>query len=408
MRYRKEALIHPSHCFEQETILKRKESLGLTNEARIELFIWDLEIFCQIHQRLGNHIILKGGAAAQLYFPIDMQRTSIDIDMICSLKRKEIESSLKEIEKSFQAKGDLLKFRFHKPREAKTELPLLTYYLTIPSEIIRDNDRKGTQEIKTEFFLDSYDWPTLALRKPSIFALDTNQTYRILNLEAIIADKLTTLGPNTIGIPKERRDELCKQIYDLDGLLHYPNQGKHNILEVSDLYLRRAQLECESRDIPFKINEISKDSLGWLINLSSIDFEKDQDLEKDINDFQSLYLRRAINRGKSQWAIIGDKLRFYLSNLYSENISSYSWEEALKLEFVLSFAELSGKKKGEINRMFMESFSNAFETESIHPQKILKGKNPTRQMWHVIRPENISKIKSWIEIFKKTNNIVSS
>jgi len=46
------------------------EELGLTNEARIELFLWDLEIFCQLYKRLGDRLVLKGGAAA------------VDIDMI--------------------------------------------------------------------------------------------------------------------------------------------------------------------------------------------------------------------------------------------------------------------------------------------------------------------------------------
>jgi len=403
MKYRKEALIHPPNCFGQKTILTRKKSLSLTNEARMELFIWDLEIFCQIYRRLGNHVILKGGTAAQLYLPIEMQRTSIDIDMICNLQRNEIETCLKDIEENFQGEGNLLKFRFHKPRDAKTELPLLTYYLTIPSEIIRGDDGDGTQEIKIEFFLSDDDWPATMLKKPSIFALETNQTYRVLNLEALIADKLTTIGPNTIGIPLERRDEICKQIYDLDSLVHFPNDGEHNILEVRDIYMKRAQLECESREMSFKLHIISKDALKWLIKLSSIDFARDSLLEKDINDFQSLYLRRAINRGKSQWAIIGDKLRFYLSNLYMEKPLFNAWKEALKLESMLSFAELSGIKRGRIRRLFMESFSTVFEKNSIYSQGILKGKSPIRQMWHFIKLDNISDIRAWIEEFKKTN-----
>ena len=69
MRYRKEALIHPLDFFNQSAILERKKRLGLTNEARIELFLWDLEIFCQIYKRLGDRLILKGGAAAQLFLP---------------------------------------------------------------------------------------------------------------------------------------------------------------------------------------------------------------------------------------------------------------------------------------------------------------------------------------------------
>jgi len=65
VRYRKETLIHPINFFDQSAILKRKERLGLTNEARIELFLWDLEIFCQLYKRLGDRLVLKGGAAAQ-------------------------------------------------------------------------------------------------------------------------------------------------------------------------------------------------------------------------------------------------------------------------------------------------------------------------------------------------------
>ena len=97
MRFRKEALMHHQSCFERSTILERKRKLRLTNEDRIELFIWDLEIFCQIYKRLKNRVILKGGAAAQLYLPIEMQRTSVDIDMICSAGEKEIKLSYSPI-----------------------------------------------------------------------------------------------------------------------------------------------------------------------------------------------------------------------------------------------------------------------------------------------------------------------
>jgi len=403
MKYNKEALIHPFSCFKRVTILERKKRLHLTNEARIELFIWDLEIFAQINKRLGNHVILKGGTAAQLYFPVERQRTSIDIDMICNLNKNKIESCLKDIEESFQGEGNLLKFRSHKPKTAKTELPLMTYYIMVPSEIIKSDDGKNTQEIKIEFFLNEYGWPAIAHKKPFIFALETNRAYRVLALEGLIADKLTTIGPNSTGIPLDRRDEICKHIYDLDGLLHFANDGDHNIYEVRRLYMKRSQLECKSRKIPYNIYEISKDAIQWLAKLSTIDFERNTLLEKDINDFQSLYLRKAINRGKSQWAIIGDKLRFYLANLYRERPLSKAWQEALLLESMLSFNEVERMEKGKIIRQFKESFSSSFEKYSIFPRRILKGKMPIRQMWHVIKPENISNLKEWVEEFKNKN-----
>lgn len=242
MRYYKDGLIHPPSCFKQKTILARKKKLGLTNAARMELFIWDLEIFCQIQRILGNNIVLKGGTAAQLYIPVERQRTSIDIDMICKVQRDEVESCLKNIEDTFKGEGNVLKFRFHKPKNAKTELPLLTCYTTIPSEIIKEDKKAGTQEIKVEFFFHDDEWPAIIMKKPSVFALETDQDYRILSLEGLIADKFTTIGPNTIGIPISRRDEICKQIYDLDALLHFANNGVHNVLDVRNLYIKRAQL----------------------------------------------------------------------------------------------------------------------------------------------------------------------
>ncbi|MGB6867666.1 MAG: nucleotidyl transferase AbiEii/AbiGii toxin family protein [Candidatus Aminicenantaceae bacterium] len=356
MRFRKESLIHSQNCFERSTILDRKRKLGLTNEARIELFLWDLEIFCQIQKRLKNRIILKGGAAAQLYFPVDRQRTSVDIDMICSARESEIKDCLNDIEKAFKGEGNLLKFRTHKPRAAKTELPLRTFFMTIPSEVSTGTGEKGIQEIKVEFFLDNMEWPAKQFKSPQVFAMETDQSYRVLTLEAMIADKLTTLGSNTIGIPDSRRDELCKQIYDIDGLLHYPYGGKHNILEIKDLYKKRAKLECASRKVVFNLAQISEDVMSWLRILLSLDFEGDSLLWKDINDFQSLYLRRAINRGKWQWATIGEKLRFYLTNLYADKPLNDVWEKAIKLEDYFLFNELEGRARGEIIRKFKESF----------------------------------------------------
>ena len=399
MKYRKEALIHPVDCFDKSTISERKNKLGLTNEARMELFIWDLEIYCQICKRLGNRVVLRGGAAAQLFFPVEMQRTSVDIDMICSAGEREINACVGDIEREFKGEGNLLKFQFHKPKKARTELPLLTFFLTIPSEIITVDGEKGTQEIKVEFFLNTMKWPSKQFISPQIFAMETNQTYRVLSLEGMIADKLTTLGPNTIGIPDERRDEICKHIYDLDGLLHYPNEGKHNIMEVKAVYLKRAKLECRSRRKSFNLKKITADVMEWLRSLLSIDFEGDPLLEKDINDFQSLYLRRAINRGKWQWATIGDKLRFYLTNLYADAPLKDVWKRALDIERALSFNELQGRERGEIIREFKESFSEAFKRYSIFPKAMLKAKNPVRQMWHVINPGNTSEIKDWIREF---------
>lgn len=90
-----------------------------------------------------------------------------------------------------------------------------------------------------------------------------------------------------------------------------------------------------------------------------------------------------------------------MTNLYADVLSENVWKEALELESLLLFNELEGKARGEVIKIFKDSFSEAFTKYSISPQKMLKGENPLRQMWHVISPSNISEIKSWISKFLK-------
>ena len=54
MDYQK--LFHERKDFERETFAKRMEELGFKNMARMELFLWDLELFLQIQKILGDRI----------------------------------------------------------------------------------------------------------------------------------------------------------------------------------------------------------------------------------------------------------------------------------------------------------------------------------------------------------------
>ncbi|MBR6172754.1 MAG: hypothetical protein IKQ49_06240 [Eubacterium sp.] len=72
MDYRK--CIHEETAFQRETLELRMKDYGFRNMARMELFLWDLELFLQIQARLGERIVLKGGAATQFYLPKEAQR----------------------------------------------------------------------------------------------------------------------------------------------------------------------------------------------------------------------------------------------------------------------------------------------------------------------------------------------
>jgi len=224
MVFNEKALLHSKGSFTRDTLVGRSEAVGFTNLSRLELFLWDLEIFLQLQKILKDKIVLKGGAAAQFYLPIENQRTSIDIDMICSASEVETKSGLEQIEKAFNGSKNLFKARRYTPNQPKTDLPLHTYHMEVPSVCTEKElfgKSPGVQEIKIEFHFSKGPLPIYTIAAPSIFAVKTDLSYQVLPLNDLIGDKLTTLGPNTIGIPLERADELIKQVYDLASLLEF-------------------------------------------------------------------------------------------------------------------------------------------------------------------------------------------
>lgn len=103
-----ENLILEKDVFLKTEIEIRMNDGGFNSLSKFELFIWDLEMFLQLQRKLGEKIILKGGAATQFYVPVTSQRTSIDIDMICLANREEVHKVISEIENEFSRVHEML------------------------------------------------------------------------------------------------------------------------------------------------------------------------------------------------------------------------------------------------------------------------------------------------------------
>lgn len=403
MEFNKKALLHDKKYFRRGEITSRFNKFEFGNLARLEIFLWNLEIYLQIQNILKGRAVLKGGAAVQFYLPINHQRTSVDIDLICLAKKEGIERSLQEIEKKFNGQGGLFKFRPHKPKEAKTELPLLTYYVLVPSVCTEKElfgKHPGTQEIKVEFFASKKLVGINKASSPSLFAFKTTKTYNILPLNFLIGDKLTTLGPKTIGIPQERSDEIMKQIYDINALLSF-NYKELDFFAIKKYFLYRSKLECDFRGIGFDTFFIFSDMLSQLKELCSLDIENNKVLKKMINDFQSLYLKKSARKSNSEWAIVGERLHFFVECLSVEKYKREKLSLTFSIEKKLQFNEFHGAARGENIKRFKEGFIKEFGGDSFCPAKILKGKNPIRVFWAIASPDNLEVINSWIDNFFK-------
>jgi len=407
MDIKKRPLIHNPQCFDRDTLLQRQESLKFKNLARMELFLWNLEIFLQIQENLRDKVVLKGGAAAQFYIPLEWQRTSVDIDMVCTAREEDIERALTSIERRLGGEGSFFKARSHKPKDPKVQLPILTYYMDVPSvcteKELFSRNREGIQEIKIEFHLVDERLTIFRASSPSLFAAETDKTYQILPLNDLIGDKLTTLGPNTIGIPLEREDEQIKQTYDIDLLIHF-NWANIDFSQIKNVFEKRAKTEAHQRGLSLSLADIYGDMIAQIKKISIADFESDNHLQKLINNFQSLYIRKELNRPLAEWAIAGARIDFLLDCMSRNKDAKGLLESLFSCEKELTFPNIAGEEKGKRIRKLREEFSAEFERYSSYPGKLLKGKRPERILWTVVTPANAAEITSWIMEYVRKNS----
>ena len=406
MDYKK--LFHKEEAFQRETFQKRMEEFGFKNMARMELFLWDLELFLHIQKILGDKIILKGGAATQFYLPRDAQRTSVDIDMLFFGTEEEIKETLRKIEEYLGTEDELFYFHKHSPKNPKTNLPLHTYYMKVPSVLSnaeRNMDRESIpyQELKIEFILQPEKWEYERRTGENIFAVNSSWNYQILPLNYLFADKLTTLGCNTIGVQNERLDEQVKQFYDIM-MLSRNCISEMQCSVVKEKYLKRAEQEWNTRKITlgstlerrdYEPKYIVEDVEKQLLRYQQADSGEDAELKKFINDFHSLYLNRKVQYGPKTVACGASLVRL----MYELMISGMGWDkvkQALEIEKKLGMEHLSGPEKGQKIRELRNQFIQEFGKDSVIPASTLKGKDLKRVFWAVVNIDNLNKIEGMI------------
>ena len=406
MDYKK--LFHKEEAFQRETFQKRMEEVGFKNMARMELFLWDLELFLHIQKILGDKIILKGGAATQFYLPRDAQRTSVDIDMLFFGTEEEIKKTLRKIEEYLGTEDELFYFHKHSPKNPKTNLPLHTYYTKVPSVLSnaeRNMERESIpyQELKIEFILQPEKWEYERRTGENIFAVNSSWNYQILPLNYLFADKLTTLGCNTIGVQNERLDEQVKQFYDIM-MLSRNCISEMQCSVVKEKYLKRAEQEWNTRKITlgstlegrdYEPKYIVKDVEKQLLRYQQADSGEDAELKKFINDFHSLYLNRKVQYDPKTVACGASLVRL----MYELMISGMGWDkvkQALEIEKKLGMEHLSGPEKGQKIRKLRNQFIQEFGKDSVIPASTLKGKDLKRVFWAVVNIDNLNKIEGMI------------
>lgn len=390
-------IFHDKTAFSREYLQNRMKLYGFKNMSRMELFLWDLELFLQIQKRLGEHIVLKGGAATQFYLPIEAQRTSVDIDMIFCGTDEQVKNTLDDITKELREGSEFFLFKEHIPKNPKTNLPMHTYHVDVPSVLTykERNAEEGEvdkQELKIEFIMESEDWEFTRKTGKEIFAVESDFEYQLLPVSHLFADKFTTIGCNTIGVQNDRMDEQVKQFYDVVMLTVY-RLDELDINEVRKKYLKRAEKEWYDRKgSVYDIQEIIADVRKQLYRYSMVDSGEDAELKKYINDFKALYLNSKVEFSPQFVACEASLVRL----MYEVMLEADNWDsvkKALAIEKKLELDQYEGKEKGAKVRELREMLIKEFASYSTIPANILKGKNLKRILWAVVDKDNLDEIQ---------------
>ena len=241
---------------------------NLKNRAGIEKYIMDFEILFHVLKVLPDCTV-KGGMAVPFHVSGGLRRLSEDIDMVTRRSKEETENAIKDLSKDLEPLVDM---QLHVPRKPAKRLPLLTYWCryrspTAGSQIKLEIFYGAKNTIRTKTFDGGFE--------PMGFHVDF--PVHAYDHATLIADKLTTLAFNTIGLPELRRNDAPKQIYDIASLLKsfsgaLPMDEMIDLLvEISNDEIGYCQEEYSFEDIMADLEKFSDTLVDSELKLSSRD-----------------------------------------------------------------------------------------------------------------------------------------
>ena len=383
-------LIHDISYFTEESVKRRATQYGFSNDLAVELFLWNCEIAAQL-QTHSESLILKGGAAVQLHLPVEMQRGSIDIDMVGPLTETEVE----ELVARTPSKLPGISFERYYPKSPIPRIPSITYYGKIPTLI--PERRTSNISIKTEFLLEDLGLAYVTLPEATTFAVEA-KNLKCYSVPSLIGDKLLTLARNTIGVTRE--EDVPKQIYDVAALseLHVPSSD--DISQISSTVNKLIPVEAGYRGLHLDTKEVLNDIQTSLKRYCLLGTSGgDKETWRNITSFQQFYVNSSQRKNRDEWSERAWRLRFLSELITSISEGESAQAQATKYSSALTMSNKLREVKGE---KIVETRKELLKHARPHTPffKELREKSLNRVFWQIINRDNIEAVQSSLGITK--------
>jgi hypothetical protein len=413
-RIDKQELIHDLACFKRDELERRLAEHKFTQLLKVEAFAWDLELYGQLQRQFGERVILKGGAAAQLYFPIHLQRNSVDIDIITDLSEEDFEAGLQAVTQRLCPDGAVCKFQRYIPKQPKNGLHMIRYNVSVPS--VCKVDEASDALLILDVLFEKVPSSATVIKETRTFALDLNFAPRVLTANALFGDKLLTLAATTVGIPEERANDRCKQLYDLHHLASL--NLLTNFAEIQDS--SKFCMEIQNQ-IPGQENVSLADAVidveTFLNQARLLDFHDPLRLYQALKSFQSNFVGVDARLSGEAWGIAIETIRLIVSSCLAQQknpsidpleiLSCARAHEQIIEGGPFDDGDPESKPRHRTKaRDLLLQFGASMKVKT----STVRGRSPMRIYWYLVTPDNIRQLGDLLHnlnptIITKTNGI---
>ena len=290
--------------FDPERIRNLSSQAVITNITNLEKAIFCLEYVGQL-QKEGLDLIFKGGSAVQVLLGDRWTRLSIDIDICTDSSKEELETILEKIHYKFDKKA----FSYtQRDREISNRIPFYLYRIETPAII----------EKSRTILLDAIGIkPKFATQQTSLkaFFFESSAKVTTPTIGALLGDKLSTIGPTSIGRPlNDSRNglEYAKHLFDI-GVLQETN---FDIEQCKAAYKEAIRVQSKVRDKEYTREECFND-MSFTCQVASLPQKIGEQAIKALAP-------SGVSRAISEFRILQDGLRRFHPFLVQK--TSYTWD----------------------------------------------------------------------------------
>jgi hypothetical protein len=367
--------------FEPENIRGLLSKGVITNITNLERAIFCLEYVGQL-QAEGLDLIFKGGSAVQILLGDKWTRLSIDVDVCTDASNEGLETILEKIHRKFDRKS----FSYTpRDREISSRIPFYLYRIETPA----------ISERSRTILLDVIGIkPRLAVQQTPLkaFFFESSASVTTPTIGALLGDKLSTIGPTTIGRPlNDSRNglEYAKHFFDIGSL----QQTAFELEQCKTAYKEAIKIQSMVRGKEYAPDECFNDML-FTCQVASLSQRVGEEAIKELSPSKGA-------RAKSELRTLRDGLQRFRPFLVQK--TSYSWDDLRynAARTALLIKVLNSSITGTKARKILNAGTPTTKDEILHlieqVRRIRKEKR-----WFII-PEEIANfpkiLKAWHNFF---------